>query len=59
MAAKSSPIRHLNLSREGAALQKSVWAELDWLRQAVRLSQPGRLVAMGGRSAKTKRKKKR
>jgi hypothetical protein len=58
MAARSSQIRHLNLSREGAALQKSVWAELDWVRRAVRLAQSDRFVTVGRALAKTKTGKK-
>jgi hypothetical protein len=35
MAAKLAPLNRPNLSREGAALQRSVRAELDWMRQSV------------------------
>jgi hypothetical protein len=59
MAAKSIQLKHLNLSREGAALQKSVWAELGWVRRAVRSSQTGQFVETDGGPAKAKTGKKK
>jgi hypothetical protein len=32
---KSTRIKRPNLSHEGEALQRSVWAELDWVRRSV------------------------